>query len=128
MLLPILLHPTKLVCHVQECQGTKPRCTTEVMKRSVSKQSTVQSKSDLFKLNDFNLRDALDLHIITPKLSFTQKLPLIKFPSLWNQLDIEVRQTWPPSLFKKNLRTVMLEKLPNVVSCQNPFCSSCYES
>ena len=91
-------------------------------------KNTWQSKSDLFKLNDFNLRDALDLHIITPKLSFTQKLPLIKFPSLWNQLDIEVRQTWPPSLFKKNLRTVMLEKLPNVVSCQNPFCSSCYES
>ena len=91
-------------------------------------KNTWQSKSDLFTLNDFNLRDALDLHIITPKLSFTQKLPLIKFPSLWNQLDIEVRQTWPPSLFKKNLRTLMLEKLPNVVSCQNPFCSSCYES
>ena len=77
---------------------------------------------------DFNLRNALDLHIITPKLSFTQRLPLIKFPGLWNQLDIEVRQTWPPSLFKKNLRTLMLEKLPNSVSCRNPFCSSCYES
>ena len=35
MLLPILLHPTNLVCHVQDSQGTKPRCTTEVMKRSV---------------------------------------------------------------------------------------------
>ena len=65
-------------------------------------RNTWQSKSDMSTVNDFdfNLRNALDLHIITPKLSFTQRLPLIKFPGLWNQLDIEVRQTWPPSLFK----------------------------
>ena len=91
-------------------------------------KNTWQSKTEISTVNYFNLRDALDLHIITPKLSFTQKLPLVKFPTLWNQLDIEARKTWPPSLFKKNLKSLMLEKLPSLVSCQNPFCSSCFES
>ena len=91
-------------------------------------QDTWQTKFNNFSLNNFELRNALDLNIITPKLSFTANLPLVKFPTIWNKLEIELRQTWPPSLFKKNLKKCFLDKLPVSVTCQNPFCSTCFHT
>ena len=82
-------------------------------------------KNEVLSLANFSLRNALDLYVITPRTEFVKKLPLIRFPSLWNNLDIDLRQTWPPAMFKKELRKYFLEKLQQN-SCQNPFCPDCF--
>ena len=82
-------------------------------------------KNEVLSLANFSLRNALDLYVITPRTEFVKKLPLIRFPSLWNNLDIDLRQTWPPAMFKKELKNYFLEKLQQN-SCQNPFCPDCF--
>ena len=41
---------------------------------------------------------------------------------LWNKLEVNTWQLWPPSLFKKELKSQFLEKLQSSVMCENPFC------
>ena len=89
---------------------------------------TWRRKNDTLSSDQFSLRNALDLHSETPRLTFSQKLPLYRFPVLWNKLEVDTRQMWPPPLFKKELKTLFLGKLQNYAQCENPFCPDCFSS
>lgn len=90
--------------------------------------NTWRRKTDTISSDQFTLRNALDLHTETSRLTFSQKLPLYRFPVLWNKLDVETRQMWPPPLFKKELKSKLLETIPNSVYCENPYCPDCFSS
>ena len=94
----------------------------------ISFSDTWKRKNDVMSLETYSLRNALDLHTETSRLTFSQKLPIYCFPVTWNTLEVDLRQMWPPSLFKKQLKSQMLEKLRDSVNCENPFCPDCFSS
>ena len=94
----------------------------------ISFLDTWKRKNDVMSLENYSLRNALDLHTDTSRLTFSQKLPIYCFPVTWNNLEVDLRQMWPPSLFKKQLKSQMLEKLRDSVNCENPFCPDCFSS
>jgi hypothetical protein len=89
---------------------------------------TWRRKNDIMSPENYSLRNALDLHTDTSRLTFSQKLPIYSFPVIWNTLEVELRQMWPPSLFKKQLKSHFLDKLQVTVHCENPFCPDCFSS
>jgi len=89
---------------------------------------TWRRKNDIMSPENYSFRNALDLHTDTSRLTFSQKLPIYSFPVIWNTLEVELRQMWPPSLFKKQLKSHFLDKLQVTVHCENPFCPDCFSS
>jgi hypothetical protein len=85
-----------------------------------------RTRNEILSVDNYSLRRAIDLHIETPRTNFSQKLPLHTFPSLWNTLEPEMKQLWPPKLFKKTLKSQLLSKLNSIINCENPFCPDCY--
>jgi hypothetical protein len=89
---------------------------------------TWKRKNDFMGPDNYSLRNALDLYTETPRLTFSQRLPLFKFPVLWNTLEPEIKQTWPPFLFKKLVKCQLLVKLEEEINCENPYCPDCFSA
>ena len=72
----------------------------------------------------FNLRDDNNFYIPRTNISIVQKMPMIDFPNTWNNLDHSLKEITQKSLFKKSVKSELLEKYRNF-SCTSTFCFSC---
>ena len=73
-----------------------------------------------------NLRNMLDYKIPFARLKFSERLPLHVFPRTWNDFDEhDIKCTFEKMKFRFLLKTYFFNRLPDVVSCNNPFCRQC---
>ena len=73
-----------------------------------------------------NLRNMLDYNIPFARLKLSQRLPLHKFPRVWNDLDKpDIKDTYDKIEFRSILKSYFLDKLPDNVLCNNSFCRQC---
>ena len=77
---------------------------------------------------NLNLRNYLHFRIPFTRLHFSERLPLHSFPRSWNSMETDLLCESSKKKFKKNLKALFMNNLPDVVNCSNPYCSSCYSN
>jgi len=61
--------------------------------------------------HNYQLRNADDLHIKPHKYEYLRKHPFLYFPSLWNDLDINIKQIESKTCFANKLKSKLFESL-----------------
>ena len=75
----------------------------------------------------FDLRNDNDFYVQRATSTFVQNMPLISFPSSWNNLDQNYKSITSKLLFKKSLKSELLDKYSNF-RCDRTLCISCIGS
>ena len=75
-------------------------------------------------LHRFELRNDKDFFVYRNNSALIKRMPLIDFPSAWNDLDTELKEIASKPLFKKIIKLNFLDKYSNF-TCQNTLCLSC---
>lgn len=57
---------------------------------------------------------------------FSEKLPVCRFPNVWNKLKNSIRIITDREIFKTTLKSRMINLYPNRVRCKNRYCKDCY--
>ena len=91
------------------------------------KNSERQHAEDQEERRRFEMRNFDDFYIPFSRLVSSDKLPLISFPKLWNLFqDHEIKLTRNKLQFNKKLKTHLLSKLNENVSCNRLLCQACH--
>jgi hypothetical protein len=60
-----------------------------------------------------------------PRTLFSSKLPKHNFPNIWNNIEINIRNSKSRSAFKSALKKYFLSSYSSHIICQNPICCDC---
>ena len=60
------------------------------------------------------------------RTTFTSKLPLHKFPRIWNDLESNIHNSTSLNIFKQKVKKCALDKYKINVDCTNRNCKQCY--
>ena len=75
------------------------------------------------------VRTATELFIPKFRLQFAAKLPLHRFPKIWNEFtEKSIKNITNVNTFKSKLKEYFLEDLASVVKCNRPFRRDCFPS
>ena len=71
-------------------------------------------------------RHSHDFYIERCNTFFASKLPLFNFPKIWNKWSIHISSNDQKSQtrIKEKVKSLMLNKYPETVKCDNPKCKS----
>ena len=88
------------------------------------------SFNNLFKLNcdvydAYETRRAQMFHIPRTKSRFVDKLPLYKFPSMWNNWYSKLNVNTTRGASKNSIKTILMNNYATFVNCDNPRCIDC---
>ena len=72
----------------------------------------------------YQLRNADDFFVCRTNSTFIKNMPLIDFPNTWNDLDSGYKEIRSKLLFKKTIKSDLLDKYCNF-RCTKVFCVSC---
>ena len=72
----------------------------------------------------YQLRNADDFFVCRTNSTFIKNMPLIDFPNTWNNLDNGYKEIRSKLLFKKTIKSDLLDKYCNF-RCNKIFCVSC---
>ena len=77
-----------------------------------------------------NLRNNMDYDVQFARLEFSKRLPLHRFPELWNNLEgldgcNELKLEANKGTFRSKLKKYFFDRLPEQIVCNNNFCGSC---
>ena len=74
--------------------------------------------------NHYRLRNANDFVVPQFRTELVRRLPLCKFPTLWNSFEAaDVKNNPSKFAFKKKVKQILLDSIS--VSCSKPNCQSC---
>ena len=74
----------------------------------------------------FSFRNDSDFFVYRTNLSSVQKMPLIDFPSTWNDIDQSLKEIPSKLRFKKTVKLELLDKYSNF-RCNRTICVSCID-
>ena len=89
------------------------------------------SFNDMFKFNrdiqqTHETRQSSQIYIPRALNKFVEQLPLFTLPNIWNSLIHTINIETTRSLFKRNMKTTLIEHYNNIVRCINRNCRDCF--
>ena len=90
--------------------------------------STVNYDHFIFNHNTnrhlYGLRNETEFFVPRFNYAIVKKMPLVDFPSLWNNTDQSLTDLTSKLLFKKHVKSSLLDKYQNF-KCNRTLCVSC---
>ncbi len=83
----------------------------------------------IFKLNheiqQRETRQSNKLYVARCESKFSLSLPLYNFPKIWNKLSKIITESTSRYIFKKNLKSTLIQRYSRNVKCRNRHCRDC---
>ena len=64
-------------------------------------------------------------HVPRSKSTFVDKLPLVVFPSIWNNMLTTFDGNYTRAQFKRKIKQFFLNEYAEMINCDNPYCPDC---
>ncbi len=65
------------------------------------------------------------LHVERCHSTFARRLPLYKFPTVWNEWSPRVTENTSLIKMKRIVKRSLTSKYANIIKCNHPFCADC---